>query len=73
MNPGEIEIHLQTSDHNDWRINPTSRFTLASNTHGSGTMGDNYEGKAEEITYETALWEVVMVLRKEHMGLTPEK
>ena len=49
---------------------------MASKTHGSGTMGDNYEEKAEENTSETtqgALWEVLMVLRKEHMGLNPEK
>lgn len=37
--------------------------------------GTTMEGKAEEITSQTvwtALWEVLVVLRKEHMGLNSE-
>lgn len=42
VNPGEIEIHLQSCDHNQWWRKPHGGgFTLASKTQDHGTMGDN--------------------------------
>ncbi|TKS84392.1 Astrotactin-2 Precursor [Collichthys lucidus] len=50
-------------------------FTLGSESQGDGTMGDNCGRKEEEITSQTlqaAPWVVLVVLRKEHMGLKSE-
>lgn len=73
MNPGEIEIHLQTSDHNQ---TAPRRVYLGFKKHrAKAQWGTSVEGKAEEITSQArqaAPREVLLVLRKEHTGLDPE-
>lgn len=47
VNPGEIEIHLQNSDHNQWRRNHMeAALPSASKTQGRDTMGDNCAGES---------------------------
>lgn len=73
VNPGEIEIHLQTSDHNQ-----TARRQVYLNFKKHWAMaqwGTSVEGKAAEITSQTlqaSPREVLAVLRKEHMGMNSE-
>lgn len=73
VNPGEIEIHLLTSDYNQSALRQV--HLSFKKTQDGGTMGDNCGRKAEEITSQTlqaSLQEVLVVLSKEHMGLCSE-
>lgn len=74
VNPGEIEIHLLTSDCNQSALRQV-HLSFKKKPQDGGTMGDNCGRKAEEITSQTlqaSLREVLVVLRKEHMGLCSE-
>lgn len=71
VNPGEIEIHLQTSDHNQWwRKHMEAGLPQLQTCRPVAQWGTTVEGKAEKITSQTLcapLWEVLVACKKVHV------